>query len=154
MGKPETFCGMYCHSAKQIVYTHSHDSSYLKYIASESLCCLWFNLEYHTFRVLGFLLYLLGALLAFNSLGAGLGKRTQKPLGAHQERILITIKENMAVSIYRPNYELFIISCVGKLHIIRLLHQLHWFNHWRCFTPIICLLITSLYKTRRILAPK
>jgi hypothetical protein len=30
---------------------------------------------------------LLGAFLAFSSLGAGSGKRTQKPLGAHQEKI-------------------------------------------------------------------
>jgi hypothetical protein len=35
----------------------------------------------------------------FSSLEAGLGKRTQKPLGAHQERILIAMKENTAVSI-------------------------------------------------------
>jgi hypothetical protein len=27
-----------------------------------------------------------GAFLAFSSLGAGSGKRTQKPLGAHQDR--------------------------------------------------------------------
>jgi hypothetical protein len=37
-----------------------------------------------------FNLILLGAFLAFSSLGAaGSGKRTRKPLGAHQERISI-----------------------------------------------------------------
>jgi hypothetical protein len=35
------------------------------------------------------ILFLLGAFLAFSSLGAGSGKRTQKPLGAHQEKISI-----------------------------------------------------------------
>ncbi len=45
------------------------------------------------FRV-SFNFNLLGAFLAFSSLGAGLSKRTQKPLGAHQERILIAMKEN------------------------------------------------------------
>jgi hypothetical protein len=34
-----------------------------------------------------------------SSLGAGLGKQTQKPLGAHQERISIAMKENTAVLI-------------------------------------------------------
>ncbi len=32
-----------------------------------------------------FILILLGIFLALSSLGAGSGKRTQKPLGAHQE---------------------------------------------------------------------
>jgi hypothetical protein len=40
-------------------------------------------------------------------------------VGAHQERILIAMKENMAVSIYRPNYKQFIVLCVGKLDILR-----------------------------------
>ncbi len=40
------------------------------------------------FRVLGslLLLILLGAFLAFSSLGAGLDQRTRTPLGAHQQR--------------------------------------------------------------------
>jgi hypothetical protein len=42
---------------------------------------------------------LLSAFLAFSTLGAGLGKRMQQLLGAHQERILITMKENTAVLI-------------------------------------------------------
>jgi fructose-1,6-bisphosphatase len=58
------------------------------------------------------------------SLGAGSGKQMQKPLGAHQERILIAMKENTAVLIYRPNYKQFIVSCVGKFDI---LHQSHQF---------------------------
>jgi hypothetical protein len=52
--------------------------------------------------------------LLFSSLGAGSGKWMQKPLGAHQERILIAMKENTAVLIYRPNYDPFIVSCLGK----------------------------------------
>jgi hypothetical protein len=51
------------------------------------------------------LIYSVPFLLSIRSLGAGSGKQTQKPLGAHQERVLIAMKENMAVSIYRPNYE-------------------------------------------------
>ncbi len=51
--------------------------------------------------------FYVGAFLAFSSLGAGLGKLTQKPLGAHQERILFAMKENTAVLIYRTNYEPF-----------------------------------------------
>jgi hypothetical protein len=40
------------------------------------------------FRVLGslLLLILLGAFLAFSSLGAGSNERTRTPLGAHQQR--------------------------------------------------------------------
>jgi hypothetical protein len=56
------------------------------------------------FRI-SLILILLGAFLAFSSLDAGSGKQMQKPLGAHQERILIAMKENTAVLIYRPNYE-------------------------------------------------
>jgi hypothetical protein len=48
-----------------------------------------------------------------------LGKQTQKPLGAHQERILIAMKENTAVMIYEPNYKSFIVSCVVKFDIMR-----------------------------------
>jgi hypothetical protein len=44
------------------------------------------------------------------SLGAGLGKRMQKPLGAHQGRILIAMKENMDVCDLQPNY----VSCIGN----------------------------------------
>ncbi len=42
------------------------------------------------------LLILLGAFLAFSSLGAGSDERTRTPLGAHQQRILIAIKDNTA----------------------------------------------------------
>jgi hypothetical protein len=46
----------------------------------------------------------------------------RKPLGAHQERILIAMRESTAVLVYRPNYEPFIVSCVGKFDIMKLLH--------------------------------
>jgi hypothetical protein len=83
----------------------------------------------HIFRVLGFFYFnfAFGAFLAFSFLGAGSGKRAQKPLGAHQERILIPMKENTAALICRPNYEPFIVSYIGKFNIIRLLHLLHHF---------------------------
>jgi hypothetical protein len=58
---------------------------------------------------------LLEPFLLSSSLGADLGKWTRKPLGAHQERILIAMKENTAVFFYRPNYEPFIVSYVGNL---------------------------------------
>jgi hypothetical protein len=56
----------------------------------------WFRVQhphicvpyFSRFRV-SFNLILLGAFLAFTSLGAGSGKQTQKPLGAHQKRISI-----------------------------------------------------------------
>jgi hypothetical protein len=52
------------------------------------------------FRVSLILILLDGAFLVFSSLGAGLGKRTGKPLiGAHQGKILIAIKENTALLI-------------------------------------------------------
>ncbi len=37
--------------------------------------------------------------LALSALGAGSSKRTRQPLGAHQEGILIIMKENTAVLI-------------------------------------------------------
>jgi hypothetical protein len=50
------------------------------------------------FRV-SFIFNLLCAFSLSSSLGAGLSKQTQKPLGAHQEGILIAMKENTAVFI-------------------------------------------------------
>jgi hypothetical protein len=48
------------------------------------------------FRVSLILIYSVPLSLS-SSLGAGSGKQTQKPPGAHQERILIAMKENTAV---------------------------------------------------------
>ncbi len=74
------------------------------------------------FRV-SLILILLGAFLVFSSLGAGSGKRTRKPLGGHQEKILIAIKENTAVLIVQTKLRtVYIVSCVGKFDIIRLHH--------------------------------
>jgi hypothetical protein len=44
------------------------------------------KIAFRVFRSL-LILILLGAFLAFSSSGAGLGKRTRKPLGAHLEKI-------------------------------------------------------------------
>jgi hypothetical protein len=52
------------------------------------------------FRVLLFL-FLFWCLSRFSSLGAGLGKRTQKPLGAHQERVFDRYeREHSSFAIY------------------------------------------------------
>jgi hypothetical protein len=76
--------------------------------------------------------------LAFSSLGAGSGKRTQKPLGAHQEMILIAIKENTAVLIVQTKLQtVYSISCVGKFNIMRFFTSIASFHHSRRFTPVI-----------------
>jgi hypothetical protein len=88
------------------------------------------------FRV-SFNFSLLGAFLAFSSLGAGSSKQTRKLFGAHQERISIAIKENTAVSIVQTELRtLYSVSCVGKFDIIRFFTLIASF-HSRCFTPII-----------------
>jgi hypothetical protein len=87
-------------------------------------------------------------LALYNS--AGLGKWTQKPLGAHQEKILIAIKENTAVSIVQTKLRtVYSVSCVGKFNIIRFFTSIASF-HSRRFTPIIHLLFTLLHEIRRI----
>jgi hypothetical protein len=89
------------------------------------------------FRV-SLILILLGAFLVFSSLGAGLGKRTQKPLGAHQEKILIAIKENTAVLIVQTKLlTVYSVSCILKFIIIRFFTSIASI-HSRRFTPIIC----------------
>jgi hypothetical protein len=89
------------------------------------------------FRV-SLIFILLGAVLAFSSLGAGLDKQTQKPLGAHQEKILIAIKENMAVLIVQTKLRtVYSISCVGKFDMMRFFTSIASFHHSRRFTPII-----------------
>jgi hypothetical protein len=66
--------------------------------------------------------------LLFSSLGAGLGKRTQKPLDAHQEKILIAMKENAAVAIVQTKLQtIYSLSCVGKFDIIRFFTSMHRF---------------------------
>ncbi len=71
--------------------------------------CIVFNIFDHfewmmylSFCVLGFSLILIYSVpfSLSSSLGAGSVKQTRKPLGAHQERILIAMKENTAVAIY------------------------------------------------------
>jgi hypothetical protein len=60
----------------------------------------------------------LGAFLAFSSFGAGSGKRTQKAFGAHQEKIFIAVKENMAIRDFQRNY----VSYIWKFNIVRSLY--------------------------------
>jgi hypothetical protein len=70
-------------------------------------------------------------------LGAGSGKRTRKPLGAHQEKTLIAIKENTAVSIVQTELQtVYSVSCIGKFNIISFFTSIASFHSPR-FTPII-----------------
>jgi hypothetical protein len=66
-----------------------------------------------------------------SSLGAGSGKRTQKPLGAHQERILVAMKENMAVFVLQTKFSFL----YWKLDIVRSLYINASFHHLRRITP-------------------
>ncbi len=61
--------------------------------------------------------------LLSSSLGAGLGKQTRKPLGAHQGRILMPMKKNMAVC----NLELNYVSCIGNSTQLDLFTSMHHF---------------------------
>jgi hypothetical protein len=73
------------------------------------------------FSVLGFPfnLILLGAFLAFSSLGAGSDKRMRKPLGAHQENFSIANEREHRCCDLQPNY----VSCIGNSTSLDLLHQ-------------------------------
>jgi hypothetical protein len=68
-------------------------------------------------------LILLGVFLAFSSLGAGLGKRTQKPLGAHQQRILMANEREHGCCDLQPNY----VSCIGNSTSLDLFTSMHHF---------------------------
>jgi hypothetical protein len=88
------------------------------------------------FRVLGFVNFnsLLVPQSLSSSLGAGLlGKRTQKPLVAHQERILVAMKEN--TFILQTKLRTVYLFLRWKFDIIRLLDQLH-----HIIIPVVSLL--------------
>jgi hypothetical protein len=73
-----------------------------------------------------------------SSLGAGAGKRTQKPLGAHEGGIWIAMKENTAVSNLQPNY---VSSCFGNsTPFTSLLHQCIIFISHRTYHNLFSLL--------------
>jgi hypothetical protein len=71
--------------------------------------------------------------LLSSSLGAGSGKRTQKPLGANQERFLISMKENAAVLQFTTKLRFL----YWKFDIIRSLYINASFHHSRRFTPVV-----------------
>jgi hypothetical protein len=96
-----------------------------------------------------FTLILLVAFLAFSSLGAGLDKRAQKPLGAHQERISIANEREQGCCNLQPNY----VSCIGNLASIRSLCINASSHHSRRFTPIICFALHFAPRNRKNLAP-
>jgi hypothetical protein len=95
------------------------------------------------FRVLGFLLILIFSVpfLLSSSLGAGLDKRTQKPLGAHQERTSIAMKENRAVCDLQPNY----VSCIGNLTSL---------DHFTSMHPFIIRVVSLLSFISSLLCSK
>jgi hypothetical protein len=108
-------------------------------------CSLYFS----RFRVLLFQFYFVPFSLS-SSLGAGLGKLTQKPLGAHQEIILIAMKENTAFFLLQT--ELQTVHCFlrWKIRHHKTLTSITSFYHLRCITPIIPLLITLVKETSGI----
>jgi hypothetical protein len=77
----------------------------------------------HMFCVLGFLEFTLVPFSLSSSLGAGSGKRAQKPLGVHQGIILILMKENTAVCNLQPNY----VSCIENLTQLDIFTSMHRF---------------------------
>ncbi len=96
-----------------------------------------------TFQGLLFFNSTFGAFLAFSSLGSGSSTRTQKQLDAHQERISIAMKERLFL-FYTLNHEPFIVSCVGKCDVIRLLHQCII-----CVISLLSFLLSTLLKETR-----
>jgi hypothetical protein len=76
---------------------------------------------------------LLVPFLLSSSLGAGSGKRTRKPLRAHQERILVAMKENTAVFLLQTKLRFL----YWKFNIVRSLYINASFHHLRRITPII-----------------
>jgi hypothetical protein len=94
----------------------------------------------NTFCVLGFLLILISAFLAFSSLGAGSGKQTRKLLGANQETFLIAMKENTAVAIY--NQITFpVLEIRHQLDLFTSMH--HFINCVVSLLSFICSLLRS-----------
>jgi hypothetical protein len=69
-----------------------------------------------------------------SSLGAGSGKRAQKPLGAHQKRVLVAMKEKTAVFVLQTKLRFL----YWKFDIVRSLYINASFHHSRRITPIIC----------------
>ncbi len=84
------------------------------------------------FCVLGLLLILIYSVpfSLSSSLGAGLGNRMPKPLGTHQERISIAMKENTAVLRFTTELRFL----YWKFNIIRSLFINASFHHPRRFT--------------------
>ncbi len=72
--------------------------------------------------------------LALSSLGAGLGKRTRKLLGAHQENFSIAMKENTAVAIYNRI----------TFPVLEIRHQLDPFTSMHCFVIRVVSLLSFI----------
>jgi hypothetical protein len=92
---------------------------------------------------------LLGAFLAFSSLSAGSGKRTRKPLGAHQENYLIPNEREHGCCDLQPNYA----SYIGNSTSIRSLYINASFHHLRRFTHIIRFTLYFVPRDKKNLAP-
>jgi hypothetical protein len=85
-------------------------------------------------------------ILLSSFLGAGSGKRMQKPLGAHQERILVAMKENTVVFLLQTKFRFL----YWKFHIVRSLYNNALFHHLCRVTPIIHYLVTLLNKNKKL----
>jgi hypothetical protein len=97
-----------------------------------------------------FNLILLGAFLALSSVGAGSGKRTRKPLGAHQENFSIANEREYGCCDLQPNY----VSCIGNLTSIRSLYINASVHHLHRFTPIIRLTRYFALQNKKKFSPK
>jgi hypothetical protein len=154
--------------ARQLFLTYTLVRLLLDPTLEDNICSRYFtksasksnNYIFRVFRVSFILIYSAPFSLS-SSLRAGLSKRTQKPLGAHQERILIAMKENTAVLIYRPNYEPFIafpelenLTSSDSLHqcivsSFALFHSYHLLAHY--FAPRKMKNLAPKYRTNSYL---
>ncbi len=86
----------------------------------------------NTFCVLGFLLILISAFLAFSSLGAGLGQADAKTAWCKSGDLFDRNEREHGCCDLQPNY----ISCIGNSTSIRSLYINAMFHPSRRFTPI------------------
>jgi hypothetical protein len=107
----------------------------LMYIHTLSYISIRLYIYFSRFRV-SFNFNLLGDILLPSSLGAGLGKRTWKPLGAHQE----FRREFWFV---QPNY----LSCIGNLTPLDLFTSMHCLII--CVVSLLSFISSFLRSTRQ-----
>ncbi len=103
------------------------------------------------FRVFFFLNLILVPFSLPGSLGVGSCKQTQKPLGAHQERISIAMKEDTAVFVLQTKLgQPFLVSCIGKIWKHETLTSIASFTLYHSYN----LLLSALLKEPRRVYPR